>query len=200
MSTLKEQSEVPKWSIVGEIFLFGPTDGVPAGKHGRVLVLWPGMEPVTPAMGAQSLKHWTAREVLGSKFKCTWIASPAPKGRFPQRSFLKFPLLSPMFPPFFCKNMNLFPSRDLFPLQRPLGSYSGVSNPTFLWKLSSLEEPDKSELREPTEQGVVQVGEHRPREVMGTSSLPGSWPVKFMYWPFTTLLPETHVYFILKAA
>ena len=29
----------------------------------RVLVPWPGIEPGPPASGAQSLNHWTAREV-----------------------------------------------------------------------------------------------------------------------------------------
>ena len=29
----------------------------------RILVPQPGMEPMTPGVGAQSLNHWTAREV-----------------------------------------------------------------------------------------------------------------------------------------
>ena len=28
-----------------------------------ILVFWPGIEPMTPALEAQSLNHWTAREV-----------------------------------------------------------------------------------------------------------------------------------------
>ena len=36
---------------------------------GRVLVPWPGIEPVASAVDAQSLHHWTNREVLvGSHF------------------------------------------------------------------------------------------------------------------------------------
>ena len=36
---------------------------------GRVLVTWPGIEPVASAVDAQSLHHWTNREVLvGSHF------------------------------------------------------------------------------------------------------------------------------------
>ena len=29
----------------------------------RILVPWPGIEPVPPAVKAQSLNHWTTREV-----------------------------------------------------------------------------------------------------------------------------------------
>ena len=33
------------------------------------LVLWPGIEPRPPALGAQSLSHWTAREVPSLCFR-----------------------------------------------------------------------------------------------------------------------------------
>ena len=33
-----------------------------------VLVLWPGIEPRTPELGAWSLSHWTTREVSGPSF------------------------------------------------------------------------------------------------------------------------------------
>ena len=29
----------------------------------RILFPWPGIEPMSPALGAQSLKHWRAKEV-----------------------------------------------------------------------------------------------------------------------------------------
>ena len=32
------------------------------------LVPWPGIEPGPPALGARSLRHWTAREVWSSRF------------------------------------------------------------------------------------------------------------------------------------
>ena len=52
-----------------------------------ILVRWPGIEPTPPALGAQSLSHWTAREVpkltfLDSTYKwdhtvsvVTWLIS-----------------------------------------------------------------------------------------------------------------------------
>ena len=35
----------------------------------RILVTQPGIEPVPPALGAQSLNHWTTREVPGFYIK-----------------------------------------------------------------------------------------------------------------------------------
>ena len=34
----------------------------------RILVPWPGIEPVTPALGACSLNHWTTREIPDHSF------------------------------------------------------------------------------------------------------------------------------------
>ena len=39
----------------------------------RILVPWPGIEPVPPAVEAQSLNHWTAREVPLGNFEDTVI-------------------------------------------------------------------------------------------------------------------------------
>ena len=36
----------------------------PQQVAGGILVPHPGIEPMPPALGAQSLNHWTAREVL----------------------------------------------------------------------------------------------------------------------------------------
>ena len=41
----------------------------------RDLVPWPGMEPGPPALGAQSLNHWTTREV---PWGCLLMAKPWP--------------------------------------------------------------------------------------------------------------------------
>ena len=39
----------------------------------RISVPWPGIEPMPPAVEAQSLNHWTAREVLLMHFSyCEW--------------------------------------------------------------------------------------------------------------------------------
>ena len=36
----------------------------------EILVLWPGLEPVPPAVEVQSLNHWTARDAPLLLFKC----------------------------------------------------------------------------------------------------------------------------------
>ena len=36
----------------------------------KILVLWPGIKPLPPALGAQSLNDWTTREVLKKKKSC----------------------------------------------------------------------------------------------------------------------------------
>ena len=38
-----------------------------------ILVSQPGIEPVPPVLGAQSLEHWTPREVPGSDTLISWI-------------------------------------------------------------------------------------------------------------------------------
>lgn len=38
-----------------------------------ILVSQPGFEPVPPVLGAQSLEHWTPREVCGSDTLISWI-------------------------------------------------------------------------------------------------------------------------------
>ena len=43
--------------LVAQVYLFG------CGMWD--LVPWPGIEPGSPALGAQSLSHWTTREVPG---------------------------------------------------------------------------------------------------------------------------------------
>ena len=45
------------WKV---FFFFGPSCATCG-----ILVPRPGMEPLPPALGAQSLKHWTAREIPG---------------------------------------------------------------------------------------------------------------------------------------
>ena len=43
----------------------------------RILVPWPGIEPMPPAVEAQSLNHWTAREVPDLHFEspfCNFVA------------------------------------------------------------------------------------------------------------------------------
>ena len=46
-------------------FFFGPSCATCG-----ILVPRPGMEPLPPALGAQSLKHWTAREIPGQYLWC----------------------------------------------------------------------------------------------------------------------------------
>ena len=48
---------LPRVSFIFFIF-FGHTV-----QHAGILVPWPGMEPMPPALGAWHLNHWTAREV-----------------------------------------------------------------------------------------------------------------------------------------
>ena len=50
------------------------------------LVPWPGIEPMAPAPGAQSLSHWTTREVPGFysftlSANISWAPSPSSKVR-----------------------------------------------------------------------------------------------------------------------
>ena len=52
-----------------------------ATQHMGSLVLWPGIEPVPPAVEAQSLNHWTIREVPQLRsFTCPRIPSKSPLG------------------------------------------------------------------------------------------------------------------------
>ena len=54
------------------------------------LVLWPGIEPRNPALGAWSLSHRTTREVPRSFFlRCFW--------KFSQQGFLSGKYLEPLF-------------------------------------------------------------------------------------------------------
>ena len=39
-------------------------------------VPWPGIEPVSSALGAWSFNHWTVREVLGSSPFCDYLTKP----------------------------------------------------------------------------------------------------------------------------
>ena len=46
------------WQNLGFVFCF-----LPHGVTCRMLVPWPGIEPVSPAVEVHSLNHWTARKV-----------------------------------------------------------------------------------------------------------------------------------------
>ena len=45
------------------------------------LVPWPGVEPVLPALGVQSLKHWTTREVLTLYYFMFLVLFLLPEGK-----------------------------------------------------------------------------------------------------------------------
>ena len=60
------------------IWCFFPGVGGPHPVAFGILVSWPGMEPMPPALEMQSLNHWTAREVppmiffYGDHIKCIY--------------------------------------------------------------------------------------------------------------------------------
>ena len=39
----------------------------------KILVPWPGIEPVTPAVGACSFSHWPIREICDLSFLSTFL-------------------------------------------------------------------------------------------------------------------------------
>ena len=62
------------------------------------LVLWPGLEPRPPALGAWSLSHWTTREVP----VCLWFGcSRLDKGAFTSKDSYSIVTLSLNFSPIF---------------------------------------------------------------------------------------------------
>lgn len=97
---------------------------------------------------------------------------PRPQEQIPTETIFVISSTGPTFFPLFCKNLDLLPPTDLFPLPRPLWGPALEcrillsSETCHLWRNLTSQS-----LKSPQCRGVVQMGEHRHKEVMETSSL-----------------------------
>ena len=141
------------------------------------LVPWPGIEPRAPALGAQSLIHWTTREVqdhfsipMGKSFT-DWEIYPTTCSA-DSEEFTRWVEQLPCGPPDLPSSPGSF-SWSLSPAPHPpplpmscrvfsLYLYDYGCSPVHL----RLTDPNSSKCR--TEQGALYVGNHNSLEIMNT--------------------------------
>ena len=96
------------------------------------LVPWPGIEPMAPAPGAQSLSHWTTREVPGTLFS-----------RFPHGCFLLVSLISVFLSLFLESFFNLL---SVAPLDNLSSRYLSLSQVVYCLSPSTRMKTLKAEI------------------------------------------------------
>ena len=65
VETIFPFTEIRVYKIISQSFFFF----WPCHETCKILVLYPGMEPMIPAVEAQSLNHWTTREIPTEEFE-----------------------------------------------------------------------------------------------------------------------------------